>query len=42
MDPFTDIFKTMRVASVVHARMEATAPWGLMREANAGKEVVPH
>jgi len=42
MDPISDVFKTMRVASVVHARLEATAPWGLMREAEAGKEVVHH
>jgi AraC-like DNA-binding protein len=32
MDPVSDIFKTMHVASVVHARLEATAPWGLIRE----------
>lgn len=31
MDPITDIFKTMHVAAVVHSRLEATAPWGLMR-----------
>ena len=33
MDPISDLFRTMHVASVVHARLEATAPWGLMREA---------
>lgn len=33
MDPITDIFMTMRVVSVVHARLEVTAPWGLRREA---------
>ena len=38
MDPITDLFKTMRVASVVHARLEATAPWGLIREAQHGEE----
>src|SRR6202521_3968242 len=38
MDPITDVFKTMHVASVVHARLEATAPWGLMREAEADAE----
>src|ERR1700684_4261022 len=42
MDPITDVFKTMHVASVVHARLEATAPWGLMREAEAGKEAANH
>jgi AraC-like DNA-binding protein len=35
MDPITDLFLTTQVASVVHARLEATAPWGLKREANA-------
>jgi AraC-like DNA-binding protein len=38
MDPITDVFETMHVASVVHARLETTAPWGLMREAEVGKE----
>jgi hypothetical protein len=33
VDPITDIFKTMHVAAVVHSRLEATAPWGLMRGA---------
>ena len=42
MDPITDVFKTMHVASVVHARLEATAPWGLMREAEDAKEAMPH
>ncbi|PYX36936.1 MAG: AraC family transcriptional regulator, partial [Acidobacteria bacterium] len=37
MDPITDLFNTMHVASVVHARLEATAPWGLMREAEDTK-----
>src|ERR1700680_2373325 len=37
MDPITDLFLTTQVASVVHARLEATAPWGLKREANADK-----
>jgi AraC-like DNA-binding protein len=38
MDPITDVFETMHVASVVHARLEATAPWGLMRAAQAAEE----
>jgi AraC-like DNA-binding protein len=42
VDPITDVFKTMHVASVVQARLEATAPWGLMREAAHGKETVSH
>jgi hypothetical protein len=41
LDPLTDLFNTMHVASVVHARLEATAPWGLMREAEEAKEAVP-
>jgi AraC-like DNA-binding protein len=41
VDPITDMFKTMHVASVVHARLEATAPWGLMHEAEVAKEEVP-
>src|ERR1700693_3693970 len=42
MDPITDVFNTMRVAGVVHARLEATAPWGLTREAEVGKEAIAH
>lgn len=34
MDPIADIFRTMHVEAVVHSRLEATAPWGLMRAAN--------
>jgi AraC-like DNA-binding protein len=41
LDPITDIFNTMHVASVVHARLEATAPWGLVREAELAKEPSP-
>jgi hypothetical protein len=33
LEPITDLFNTMHVASVVQARLEATAPWGLIREA---------
>ena len=32
MDPITDIFKTMQIRAAVHARLEATAPWGLVHE----------
>ncbi len=35
MDPITDLFLTTQAASVVHARLEATAPWGLKRDAYA-------
>ena len=38
MDPISDVFKTMHVASVVHSRLEATAPWGLMRAAEDGND----
>jgi len=38
MDPITDLLQTMRVAGVVHARLEATAPWGLRRDANVDME----
>jgi len=41
LDPISDVFSTMHVASVVHARLEATAPWGLIREAEDGKHGVP-
>jgi AraC-like DNA-binding protein len=41
MDPITDVFKTMHVASVVHARLEATAPWGLMHQAEVANEAEP-
>ncbi|HLY62353.1 MAG TPA: AraC family transcriptional regulator [Terriglobia bacterium] len=34
MDPITDLFETMHVVGVIHARLEATAPWGLKRDAN--------
>jgi AraC-like DNA-binding protein len=33
MDPITDIFNTMHVGAVLHSRLEATAPWALMRHA---------
>jgi AraC-like DNA-binding protein len=39
MDPITDLFLTTQVASVVHARLEATAPWGLKTEANAAEGI---
>lgn len=34
MDPITDIFTTMHVAAAVHSRVEATAPWGFIRQAS--------
>ena len=41
MDPITDIFRTMHVKAVVHSRLEATAPWGLVREAQIEPKVTP-
>ena len=44
MDPITDIFRTMHLRAVVHARLEATAPWGLMHareEANIKAHSLP-
>jgi AraC-like DNA-binding protein len=40
MDPISDVFRTMHVTSVVHARLEATAPWGLIREGEDGNDAV--
>ena len=37
MDPLTDLFQTLHVANVVHARLDATAPWGLKQEAEASR-----
>src|ERR1700682_3511907 len=42
LDPITDLFNTMHVASVVHSRLEATAPWGLVREAELAKQSATH
>jgi AraC-like DNA-binding protein len=42
LDPITDLFHTMHVASVVHARLEVTAPWGLMRGAEDANEAGAH
>ncbi len=38
MDPITDLFDTLHVVGVVHARLEATAPWGLARDAEAANQ----
>jgi AraC-like DNA-binding protein len=42
VDPLTDLFNTTHVASVVQARLEATAPWGLMREGGSSEEAAHH
>jgi AraC-like DNA-binding protein len=38
LDPITDLFQTMQVVSVVHARLEASAPWGLNTDAHVEEE----
>lgn len=38
MDPITDIFNTMHVMTVIHSRLEATAPWGVEREISREKK----
>ena len=42
MDPITDIFKTMHVRAVVHSRLEATAPWGLMHSPSQADSEAAH
>jgi AraC-like DNA-binding protein len=37
LDPITDFFQTMQIVGVVHARLEATAPWGLKSDADAAE-----
>jgi AraC-like DNA-binding protein len=39
LDPITDLFQTMQIVSVVHGRLEATAPWGLKREAEVAEGI---
>lgn len=34
MDAVADVFQSMHIASVIQARLEASAPWGLKREGN--------
>jgi AraC-like DNA-binding protein len=44
VDPIADIFRTMQIRAVVHARLEATAPWGLIHapeEANQNAKHLP-
>src|SRR5689334_2158562 len=40
MDPIADIFQAMHVTAVVQSKLEATAPWGLMRTAEDATERV--
>jgi len=37
LDPITDLFQTMQIVGVVHARLEATAPWGLKSDADVAE-----
>ncbi len=39
MDPITDLVETLQIVCVVHARLEATAPWGLKTGADVTEEV---
>jgi AraC-like DNA-binding protein len=39
LDPITDLFQTMQIVGVVHGRLEATAPWGLKREAEVAEGI---
>jgi hypothetical protein len=36
LDPITDIFRTMHVTAFGQHRLEATAPWGFLREKQTG------
>jgi len=38
MDPITDLLHTMQIVGVVHARLEATAPWGLKSDADLAQD----
>ena len=35
MDAIADVFQSMHIVSVIQARLEASAPWGLKHEGNA-------
>lgn len=37
LDPITDFFQTMQIVGVVHARLDATAPWGLKSDAEVAE-----
>jgi AraC-like DNA-binding protein len=42
MDAVADVFHSMHIASVIQARLEASAPWGLKHDANAKDEDERH
>jgi AraC-like DNA-binding protein len=37
MDPISDMFRTLNITALVHARMEATAPWGVAAPVQTGQ-----
>jgi Cupin len=39
LDPISDFFQTLQIVGVVHARLEATAPWGLKTGADVADGV---
>ena len=41
MDPITDIFRTMHVTAFGQHRLEATAPWGLIKDKQTEEKVTP-
>jgi AraC-like DNA-binding protein len=41
LDPITDIFRTLHVTAFSQCRLEATAPWGLIREEQTEEKVTP-
>jgi AraC-like DNA-binding protein len=41
LDPITDIFRTLHVTAFGQHRLEATAPWGLIREGQTEEKVTP-
>src|ERR1700684_850904 len=42
MDPISDLFESLHITNVVHARLEATAPWGLFREGESANDATLH
>jgi AraC-like DNA-binding protein len=41
LDPITDIFRTLHVTAFGLHRLEATAPWGVKQENQAGDKITP-
>jgi AraC-like DNA-binding protein len=42
VEPITDLFQSLQIVSVVYARLEATAPWGLKPEADTEEKNRKH